>query len=180
MGHNSVPISDGTLSDVGRAAPGRKGKRIIMLTTIKNILTALPLLKKFLALWDEVATAVHQVEQPGVSGADKKALALKTVSDLCNGFAQFLALQVPTASIVNIVGILIDSVVYVENALGRFKHAAPAVVTATSAAVLAPTAPLPNVQPRTVVTVAPVPPAAGPAVEVDDYDIMAGTPGKVF
>jgi hypothetical protein len=101
-----------------------------MITNILNIVKALPLLKQFLSLWGEVASAVKQVEQPGVSGADKKALALKVVNDLCVGIAAALSLTIPTASIVNIVGILIDSVVYVENALGRFTHAAPVMVAA--------------------------------------------------
>jgi hypothetical protein len=143
-----------------------------MLTTIKNMLTALPLLKQFLALWGEVATAVHQVEATGVSGADKRALALKVVTDLCNGFGSILGLAVPTANIVSIVGILIDTVVFVENALGRFTHASAPAATAPAAPVTATSAPL--VQAPTPVAQINAPALVTVTPEPNSFNPMAG------
>jgi hypothetical protein len=79
---------------------------------------------------------------------------LTVVGDIGNAIALQFGIPVPVASIQNIIGALIDAVVAVENALGRFTHATPTPVVAVN-------------------------PAPIPVVENNTFDVMSGKSGVI-
>jgi hypothetical protein len=98
-----------------------------MFFSIKSIFSSLGAVVALLQLLPSLRALVHEVEAPGVSGADKKQAVLTMLKETLGFATSTLKLTLPVDTVLNYAGGMIDVIVAIENAFGRLlPHAAAA------------------------------------------------------
>ena len=105
-----------------------------MFGTIRNIFASFGTIAGLIQLIPTITALIHQVEEPGVSGAAKKVAVLTLLKDTLGFAGSVLKLALPIDTILSFSGVIIDTIVGIENALGRMTHAAIPAATVVPAA----------------------------------------------
>jgi ABC-type sulfate transport system permease component len=143
-----------------------------MLASIKLLFSNIGTIIALLQLIPTLTELIHQVEEPGIPGAQKKNAVLTLLQNTLNFATQSLKMNLPVTTIMAWANTIVDTIVNILNDFGKLiPHGSTAPVTATAAPLMAAPAPTPV----TVTNVAPI-----PVVEANNFDPMSGKPGVQF